>query len=254
MASLLLRRIYAAQEFTLSRRRGKQLLHMCQALYVVDKGHLAKLRKRTGFSISNCKKALEMHSNDLEKAEVWLKAEAQAQGWAKATKLSGRSTTQGLIGIHIEGNTGAMVEVKCETDFVTRNENFKTLVAQLARECMKSATLSPHQSITKAALSEEQLIQLETSEGKTLGDHLALAIGSIGENMSLARAVQVRGGPGVHLLSYSHPSTPDENLVTGKFGVILALKTRGVLSEVSRQLCVHVIGKNLCKYAVRFDS
>ncbi|XP_069954661.1 elongation factor Ts, mitochondrial isoform X2 [Cherax quadricarinatus] len=225
-------------------RQDQQLLHICQSMSAVDKGQLAKLRKQTGFSISNCKNALEMHGNDFEKAESWLQKEALSQGWEKATKLANRKTAQGLVGIHIEGNIGAMVEVNCETDFVARNDKFKTLVSRIAKECVRCAPQTSHHGITKAVLSEEQLKNLVTSDGKTLGDLLALTIGTIGENMSLPRAVQIVGSPGLNLVGYSHPSAPEENLTTGKFGVILALKTPGVLSEIARQLCVHVIGMN----------
>ncbi|XP_071524284.1 elongation factor Ts, mitochondrial isoform X2 [Panulirus ornatus] len=177
-------------------------------------------------------------------AEAWLHAEAQAHGWAKATKLSGRKTTQGLIGIHIEGNLGAIVEVNCETDFVARNEKFKTLVAKVARECMNSVTPRQNHGVIKEAFSEEHLKGFQTSEGNTLGDLLALAIGTIGENMSLPRAVRIQGSPGTHLVGISHPSTLDQNLQTGKYGAILALKSSCELTEVAKQLCVHVIGMN----------
>ncbi|XP_045592836.2 elongation factor Ts, mitochondrial [Procambarus clarkii] len=244
MSSLWITRIPLLRELKWYQTKDKKLLHMYKALSAVDKNHLAKLRKQTGFSISNCKKALEMHNNDFEKAETWLQAEAQSQGWEKAMKLSSRKTTQGLVGIHIEGDKGAMVEVNCETDFVARNDTFKTLVAQIARECISSTPSILNHAVTKAKLSQEQLKTLVTSEGKTLGDVAALAIGSIGENISLSRAVQVRGSAGIHLVGYSHPSTPDQNLATGKFGVILALKTPHELSEVARELCIHVIGMN----------
>lgn len=94
-------------------------------------------------------------------------------------------------------------------------------------------------------MSEEHLKDFLTSEGKTLGDLLALAIGTIGENMSLPRAVRIHGSPGIQLVGISHPSTLDQNLQTGKYGVILALKSPGELTEVAKQLCVHVIGKNM---------
>ena len=50
-----------------------------------------------------------------------MQEQAQAQGWSKAQKLEGRNTTQGLIGMFVEGNCGAMVELNCETDFVAKN-------------------------------------------------------------------------------------------------------------------------------------
>lgn len=58
-------------------------------------------------------------------------------GWSKATKLEGRATAQGLVGVLIRGNIGAMVEVNCETDFVARNEHFKSFVDQASRICAK---------------------------------------------------------------------------------------------------------------------
>jgi elongation factor Ts len=51
----------------------------------------------------------------------FLQEQAQAQGWSKAQKLEGRNTTQGLIGMYLEGNAGAMIELNCETDFVAKN-------------------------------------------------------------------------------------------------------------------------------------
>lgn len=58
------------------------------------------LRKKTGYTFANCKKALDMHNGDVVKAESWLKEQAQAMGWSKATKLEGRATKQG------KGNEG----------------------------------------------------------------------------------------------------------------------------------------------------
>lgn len=223
---------------------GSRFLHVGQRLAAVNKTNLAKLRKRTGFTITNCKIALEKNDNDINKAEEWLQAEAQAQGWAKATKLSGRATAQGLVGVHIDGIVGALVEVNCETDFVARNEQFKTLVAQAARDCTNSAASHQQDTLTKEYLSEEQLRSVVASDGKTLADHLALAIGVIGENMSLPRAARLIGGDGTQLVGYSHPSPPDQTQPVGKFGAILALKSPGVLTDVAKQLCVHVVGMN----------
>ncbi|XP_066938961.1 elongation factor Ts, mitochondrial-like [Macrobrachium rosenbergii] len=90
-------------------------------------------------------------------------------------------------------------------------------------------------------ISEEQLRDMVVSDGKTLADHLALAIGIIGENMSLPRAARLVAPNGVQLVGYSHPSPPDATQLLGKFGAILALKSSGTLTDVARQLCIHVI-------------
>ncbi|XP_068236609.1 elongation factor Ts, mitochondrial isoform X3 [Palaemon carinicauda] len=223
---------------------GSRFLHVGQILAAVDKSNLAKLRKRTGFSISNCKKALDMHANDITKAEEWLQAEAQAQGWAKASKLSGRTTAQGLVGVHIDGPVGAILEVNCETDFVARNEQFRSLVSQAAKECAVNTSSLRQDTLLKEFMSEEQLKGMVASDGKTLADHLALVIGVIGENMSLPRAARLVAPDGVQLVGYSHPTPSDETKLLGKFGAILALRSPGALTEVARQLCLHVIGMN----------
>lgn len=68
-------------------------------------------------------------------AEQWLNQQAQTMGWAKATKLEGRATAQGLVGVLVRENIGAMVEINCETDFVARNDNFKNFVSHATKVC-----------------------------------------------------------------------------------------------------------------------
>jgi len=228
----------------LNHMKNVRLFHACKMLAAVDKGSLAKLRKKTGFTIGNCKKALEMHENNIEKAEAWLIAEAQTQGWAKATKLAGRSTKQGLIGVHVDGNTGVVVEVNCETDFVARNEKFQSLVSTIAKEIANSSSLHTTQDILKESLSGEQLKTLIASDGKSLGDLVALTIGNVGENMTPNRAVRMTVAPGLQIVGYTHPSTNDQGPMLGKFGAMLALKTEESLTDLARQLCVQVVGMN----------
>lgn len=82
------------------------------------KHQLAALRKKTGFPLGKCKEALTANNNDLEIAEKWLDSQAQAEGWAKVEKLRDRTANQGLIGLLIRGNRGAMVEVNFEVDVI----------------------------------------------------------------------------------------------------------------------------------------
>lgn len=81
------------------------------------KSKLAILRKTTGFPIGKCKQALSENNADLKEAEKWLYSQAQAEGWAKVEKLRSRSANQGLIGLLIRENTGAMVEVNWSVMF-----------------------------------------------------------------------------------------------------------------------------------------
>lgn len=88
------------------------------------------LRDRTGVSMSQCKKALEENSGDIELAIKTL----QKSGSKVADKKCGRGTSEGFIGSYIHGNgrVGVLVEINCETDFVARNDDFKEFVHDLA--------------------------------------------------------------------------------------------------------------------------
>jgi elongation factor Ts len=89
-----------------------------------------ELREKTGAGILDCQKALTENSDDIEKAIDSLRQ----KGLAAALKKSGRETNQGLVHayIHMGGKIGVLIEVNCETDFVARNEAFKTFVNDLA--------------------------------------------------------------------------------------------------------------------------
>ena len=91
---------------------------------------VSELRARTGAGIMDCKKALAETDGDVEKAVDFLRK----TGIAKAAKKAGRTTAEGLIHsyIHPGGKIGVLIEVNCETDFVARNDTFKTLVHDLA--------------------------------------------------------------------------------------------------------------------------
>ncbi|CAG9768454.1 unnamed protein product [Ceutorhynchus assimilis] len=214
-----------------------------------EKSALGTLRKKTGYTFTNCKKALEMHSNDIEKAEEWLKQQAQALGWSKATKLEGRQTTQGLIGVAIDNNNGVLVEINCETDFVARNVEFENMVKEAAESCLNylKNTQKSGNSITKVGLDADQLKTLKASDGKSLADKLALMIGTVGENASLKRAIGIRVNNGIYLTGYAHPSgKATSNILLGRIGSLLAIKNLNPenpkIEELAKGICQHVVG------------
>lgn len=131
--------------------------HLSSIVQAAEKSPLAKLRKATGYTFANCKKALELHNNDLEQAEKWLKDQAQAMGWTKASKLEGRATAQGLIGVLVEKNIGALVEVNCETDFVARNSEFQAFLEKAANSCIKYISeVDSTNQLTKVSLYNQK--------------------------------------------------------------------------------------------------
>ena len=104
----------------------------------IDVSKVKEVREKTGAGIMAAKKALEESSGDVSKAEEILKQ----QGLSNALKKSGRETSEGVIQsyIHAGNKIGAMVELKCETDFVARTEEFINLSKDLA---MQVAAMSP---------------------------------------------------------------------------------------------------------------
>ncbi len=124
------------------------------------------LRDKTGAGMMDCKKALVECEGDEEKAIAWLRQ----KGLSKAAKKAGRSTSEGLVGsyIHSNGKIGVMVELKCETDFVARNEKFQEVAKDLA---MQIAATSP------LCVSPDELPQDNLEKEKAIYREQALAEG-----------------------------------------------------------------------------
>ncbi|XP_023441207.1 EEF1A lysine methyltransferase 3 isoform X1 [Dasypus novemcinctus] len=213
---------------------------------------LMKLRRKTGHSFVNCKKALQACGEDLKQAESWLHEQAQKEGWSKAAKLHGRKTRQGLIGLLQEGNTTVLVEVNCETDFVSRNLKFQQLVQQVALGTMLHCQSLKDQLSTysKGFLNSSELCGLRAGPDREgcLKDQLALAIGKLGENMTLKRAAWVKVPSGFYVGSYVHGATHSpllHNLVLGKYGAVVVCETseqKANLEDLGRRLGQHVVG------------
>lgn len=237
------------------------LLHrgFCAAPKIkVDKENLRKLRKRTGFPFIKCKDALQRFENNLKEAEKWMREEALKQGWATAGKLANRPLSQGLIGIrHIDGSA-ILLEVNCETDFVSRNTAFRSLVSSISQACMREGNQrADDNSSTKIEWSREEIESFvaPSSEDKRIGDLVAMCIGSLGENMRVRRAgfMSIPKGDEMVLTHYCHTqfsSSHSENCIFGSYGSLLLLRktSPGVDAIVSgRNLCQHIVGMNPLK-------
>ena len=133
---------------------------------------LKKLRNQTQASIADCRKALEESNGDYQKAISWLKK----HGIEKAEKKAERTTGQGLIDsyIHQNGRIGAMVSVLCETDFVARTSEFKTLAHEIA---MQVASMNPKD--VDSLLKQDYI----RDASKTVGALVKEAIAKLGENI-----------------------------------------------------------------------
>jgi len=151
---------------------------------------VAELRAKTDAPMMECKKALTEAQGDMTKAEELLRVKLGT----KAGKAASRVTAEGVVAIFIKGNTGALIEVNCETDFVTKNDSFLTM-AQASVELI--AHHNPANAEALSALSYSQ-----DSYGPTLEDVRKGLIGKIGENMTFRRFKRFDSGS--KLASYLH--------------------------------------------------
>ncbi|XP_074658122.1 elongation factor Ts, mitochondrial-like [Tubulanus polymorphus] len=226
------------------------------AYLTADKASLSKLRKRTGYPFINCRKALDRFENDVDKAEEWLRAEAQKEGWAKATKLQHRAMSNGLIGLIVEGDAASIVELNCETDFVARNKKFHALVQQVADACLRGGSTSNSDTRNIVAFDKSRIASLPCDGAETVSDAIALVIGNIGENMAPRRGVVMRAADGFELASYVHSAGPESAssgaCQLGKYCAVVSYRrtasppdgARFKTEELARQLCQHIVGMN----------
>ena len=149
---------------------------------------VAELRAKTDAPMMECKKALTEADGDMAKAEELLRVKLGT----KAGKAASRVTAEGVIAAHVAGDKGAMVEVNCETDFVTKNDMFLNLAAAAAKLV---AEQNPADVAALGALPYDQ-----DGFGPTLEDVRKGLIGKIGENMSFRRFVRKAG----KVASYVH--------------------------------------------------
>jgi len=134
-----------------------------------------ELRRRTGAGMMECKKALEETAGDMEKAVEHLRK----KGIAKAEKRSGRTTSEGVITsyIHPPGKIGVLVELNCETDFVARTDDFKTLAREIAMHIASAAPLAVDKDGVPAdAVARERRIAEEQVRTSGKPEHLVAKI------------------------------------------------------------------------------
>lgn len=151
---------------------------------------VAELRAKTDAPMMECKKALTEAEGNMEKAEELLRVKLGN----KAGKAASRVTAEGVVAASIQGTTGALLEVNCETDFVTKNDSFLALARAAAELIAKN---KPADVAALGALPYSQ-----DGFGPTLEDVRKGLIGKIGENMSFRRFKRFEGGG--KLVSYLH--------------------------------------------------
>ena len=150
---------------------------------------VAELRGKTDAPMMECKKALTEADGDMAKAEEILRVKLGT----KAGKAASRVTAEGVVASFVSGTTGAMIEVNCETDFVTKNDSFLAL-AKAAADLVAKHNPADIEALGALAYSQDGF-------GPTLEEVRKGLIGKIGENMSFRRFKRVEGGK---VASYLH--------------------------------------------------
>jgi len=182
-----------------------------------------ELRERTSAGMMDCKKALAETNGDMEAAIDWLRA----KGLSAAAKKAGRTASEGLVGVTVEGKRGAVVEVNSETDFVAKNELFQDFVSNVAKLALQNGT------------DVETLGAAQYPEGGTVQEKLTDNIAKIGENQSLRRAAVIEVGEGA-VVPYVHNQVAPG---LGKIGVLVALESAApaeTLTALGKQIAMHV--------------
>lgn len=183
-----------------------------------------ELREKSGAGMMDCKKALGEVDGDLDAAVDWLRT----KGLAAAAKKAGRIAAEGLVGVAVDGSTGAVVEVNSETDFVSRNEQFQNFVSTVSNLALKSGG------------DVEALKAMDfPGTGRNVADELTQLISTIGENMNIRR-VQVLSVDGGEVAAYVHGAIADG---LGKIGVLVAGKG-GDAAGFGKQVAMHVAATN----------
>ena len=176
-----------------------------------------ELREKTGAGMMDCKKVLTETDGDMEKAIELLRE----RGIAKAAKKSGRVAAEGLVECYIseDGKIGAIVEVNSETDFVAKNEEFRTFVQNVAKQVVEKNPKDVEDLLAQEAIFES---------GKTVNEALIGKIATIGENLNIRRFKRFES-KGL-LEKYIHGD--------GKIAVLINMAKGD--KEVAKDLCMQI--------------
>ena len=185
----------------------------------ITAGMVKELREMTGAGMMDCKKALTATEGNMDAAVDWLRE----KGLASAQKKAGRIAAEGIVDICVvdDGHKAVVVEVNAETDFVAKNEKFRSYVADVAAQAVKTEAAD-----IDAFLAEKW----EKDTSLTVKEALASQIAIIGENMNIRRFRQVEEKNGF-VASYIHAG--------GKIGVLVDVET-DVVNDAVKEMAKNV--------------
>jgi elongation factor Ts len=181
---------------------------------------IKELREQTGAGFGDVKSALTEANGNMEEATKILRK----KGLAAASKKAGRVTAEGAIVAHVENNTGVLVEVNCETDFVGRNEHFQRFAGEVAKAVAQSSAASLDEFLNEKWPGSDESVSHKVSE----------QIASIKENISIRRFARYDVPENATIGTYIHGG--------GKIGVMVEVvgANREVGGEVAKDIAMHI--------------
>ncbi|OGJ84637.1 MAG: translation elongation factor Ts [Candidatus Raymondbacteria bacterium RifOxyA12_full_50_37] len=181
-----------------------------------------ELRERSGAGMMSCKKALQETGGDIEAAIEYLRK----QGEASASKRAGRVAKEGIIGTQIQNHAAVILELNSETDFVSRNDDFRKFHSDLLGVAMeaKPENVEAFENVRSPVLGN-----------RTVKEGITEKIAVIGENIGIRRVTTVYETPDTRVFTYIH--------MGGKIGILLLLKASEAVFANEQ---VATLGKDLC--------
>ncbi|WP_226034919.1 translation elongation factor Ts [Aquibacillus saliphilus] len=180
-----------------------------------------ELREKTGAGMMDCKKALQETDGDIDKAADFLRE----KGISKAAKKADRIAAEGSAHVEVAGNTAVLLEVNCETDFVTKNDQFKNLLSEIGKHLLNQ----------KPESVEVALQQNLHGDGENLEQYINSNIAKIGEKLSLRRFTIFEKTDSDSFGAYIH--------MGGNIGAITLLEGSND-EETAKDIAMHVAAVN----------
>ncbi|WP_337969769.1 translation elongation factor Ts [Virgibacillus salexigens] len=180
-----------------------------------------ELREKTGAGMMDCKKALQETDGNIEAAVDYLRE----KGISKAAKKADRIAAEGATHIAVDGNVAVLLEVNCETDFVTKNDQFKQLLHDLGKQLLNK----------QPNTVEEAMQQEMEGSGETVENFINSAVAKIGEKLSLRRFTVLTKTDSDAFGGYLH--------MGGRIGVLTLLEGT-TDDQVAKDVAMHVAAVN----------
>ncbi len=197
----------------------------------ITAGMVKELRELTGAGMMDCKKALNETDGNIEEAVEYLRKNGQA----KAEKKAGRVAAEGLVKTIVKDDkTAAIVEVNSETDFVAKNEEFQSFVAEVADQAMATTVTNVEAMLEEAFVADNS---------KTVKEALVEKVARIGENLTIRRFEKVEANDGC-VVDYIHAG--------GKIGVLVKAKTDVVNDDI--KACLKNVAMQVAAMSPKYVS